>query len=370
MSNSNPERNLEVRYLISVPNRFSDSAGSMLDDSERQKLFQVSLKLGFLITFDKDHKYYFRRGKDITRIQIGALGDRIVDEEGIPYLDFNEFLNSEIESAINPEQDKDYLVGELKYNDSTPIQPAPQSIHNEARDLVTEAVDKVEKLLPSRIEPEIKIILKKAKEGVLVVKELPRTEAPSSEIISKLELRGAVIRPYNVILLDEDIFTNEEYTTAEKLHTVTHEVLHLISDSNLPNLLDEAATDVYAQRATGVDVDAKNLSGINHRLAYDLWHYLERKAGEVAAWQSYMEPAVFRVVRDKDTKKEVARSYTGLKLHDHMRQILDGKPVGESKWDTVLELIQVERILPATDLIYPLGLKIRSRMNYFNQFFR
>ncbi len=378
MRSTNPERNLEVYNEVPLPYYLSNLLNQEVQGEEQGEILGKMLALGFRVALgtEKRDKYYFQDGQNLTRIKIGPLGNQKSDEDGVPFFNTDEFLYPFIQGVINPQQDSRYLVDNYKYSDGTPIQLAPQAIQDQSKDLVAEAAEKVRKLFPGSIPPQYQIKLERAKNGVVVVKDLSRIGDHTlhlPKIIGalywlldksfKIETYGANIKPYDAIMLDEGVFTNNKISPAKRLETATHETLHLISDNNLPSLLNEGATDTYAQRAIGIDVNARNRATGDIRLGYDLWNYLEKQVGAAIVWQAYLDPSSFRVVRDKDTLEEIKRNYTGLKLHDLMRELLDGKPVGESRWDQALELMNDGNMLKATDLIYPLRLRLRNRIS-------
>lgn len=167
-----------------------------------------------------------------------------------------------------------------------------------------------------------------------------------------VDVNGLVVRPLQAIILNEGQFVKPE-KDKNLTQTAAHEILHVLAENSLPMLLDEAATDIYAERALDMSVNSQMRMGANFRLACELWHVIEKSVGSDIAFSAYMEPSLIKEVRRKPSDKIVERQFIDHPLHNILREQLGRYKSDKYTWDVILNLVEQKRVNEALKLFNP-----------------
>lgn len=323
---------------------------------------------------------YTRIGRWLRRVEFSSsLMPGSVEVPTFDYLTLLDSSGFRLEDVINPKADAEYLFRSLQ-EDGKPILARSDSDYQiKGMDLTKRACGLILDRYGDNLSPDQACKLERLPEGVVVVDSLnplikditeaidlsPTTrmilkalkKPPISRILKaniKFEVEGGTNKDLNsLILLKGIVDGNKE----KGLHTTTHEILHVISDGTLPQMLNEAATDLYAEAAIGESVGSEHRMTGGFRDAVEMWVNISRILGEQVTLEAYLEPSVVKKVIDPDSKKVVSSRLMGPTIHEIMYAELGEDKSGRSNWEKLLQLMEDKRISSSFDVLVP-----RSRL--------
>jgi len=282
-------------------------------------------------------------------------------EQSIPTVTVDELARKYGIGSILPHEDVKQLSADLG-NFGILLERSPEEFQEAAVQLTRRAADEIIARFGNRLDQDKHTLLAKIHEGVVVVKNLinlvpdiksvldlptmPKIDVGIIEVSLKpiADVQGMVIKPYHAVLLDESTLS-PKVSQDEQLSIVTHETWHVISDNNLPMLLDEAATDKLTERTWQSPGRSRYRMLWNYWIAYGVWQFVERITGEDAALQAYLEPGVIEETLDPSTEAVITTRIIDLDLHDRMREKLG------NNWDRVIEATKKKRMIRSVGVL-------------------
>lgn len=196
--------------------------------------------------------------------------------------------------------------------------------------LLNQGVIVISNLANQTIKSEIIFVLERFPEGTISLIPKPRRLTVSTY--------GLVVSRLTAVLLDETSFSRgiESFICG-------HEALHVVSEGNLPRALDEAITDILAERATSTGYAAEHRMGTKHEIAHKTCLLLEEVVGTPTLIEAYLKPAVVKETVAR-SGKTVRKQYVDSPLHEKMRAVLGNNWLGRSKWDKFIRLAEKDKI--------------------------
>lgn len=244
----------------------------------------------------------------------------------------------------SPAGDAATLASKPVYQDKI---SSDQNLQTTAVSLVTTAAQRIQERFGHRLESKHHLLLEHIQEGVLVINNQAEIVKSNGMIITTT-IEGEVVKPYNAVLLNGNQLQKEQLPQEENYHTAAHEVWHVLGENNLPELLNEALTDVLAERT--IDYPARQTRlGKSFRLAFKLLRQVEKITGADEVLQAYLNSPYIKVTVDLETRT-TTETFVDLPLHQHMRQILGRDKQGNDHWNQILDLIAARKLPEAYGL--------------------
>lgn len=380
LKNADLDTRIMVPLTIKIP-PLVDELAEVYKLSPR-KIMESALSLGLLFakyeldeSKDNETKLYFKHDENLERVKIFAKSEDEFDEDGVPtfQLGSNQPDIIDLEPTIDPSSDLNSLLRNYSFDrgkhyvlgtDPTQLEQVQQIAQISAAN--------IQRRFKNYLNPSALLKLDKIHEGTAVIKNLNEKD---QDILSNINLpyylkplltaifwladktigiklisktNGLKVQDYDAVLLDEGVFDRGNIP-----HIVTHEILHNIGENNLPELLNEAATDIYADRANDTDTHPENRLMTNFGRVFEIWKWIEQTAGEEVAFEAYLEPACIELTYHKEPFKIVSERFVGLKLHEIMREKLGQDSKGRERWDRAIDLIRANKIHAAYDIFFP-----------------
>lgn len=349
----------ETKYHVPLTDPFSLAFFEKIPISE----IEAMKKVAYLTFLGQLYQYSVRYPQLGPEPKVVNFDDNASATEEANLSDLLTLVGLPVSSFIHPERDKREIMARLNYANGQPLQVSHPDIQRAGSELVRSVAMGIERTFDTHLSPVHKAQLQAIPQGVTVVKRMrdliadPTTFADMSPATAQdvnvhWDIHGLVVSPFNALFLDEDFITDPHISDDEKKHTAAHETHHVLGQNNLPMLLDEAATDDFAQASTGFDVGSQYRMGKNFRIACHAWQHIKQRAGDNLAWQGYTEPACIRQTCDIRTQRVIASQFVGHPFHDHMRAELGTSIWRVNRWDRVLELTDQKRMVEADAILH------------------
>lgn len=279
--------------------------------------------------------------------------DKYLAESGLDYV-----------SIMQPNQHAAGLIKELHYRDGKPLMLAQEETQRQAQALIANIAKILETSFPSRINDRMSFKLKHIHEGVVVIQDLTSVVPMLHDILDLprayrflepvlrmyADVNGMVAKPYTAIILNDSLFSRFR-SAPDRQHAAAHETLHVICEGNLPMLLDEAATDYFADRVLNIHSNSdQRMSGAYVKVS-QIWRWIVSRIGEDLSWQGYAEPAVGKILVRKSDKRSISFEYVSSPFHDSLKEILGEDTQGRIKWNLIMELIANKQVDNAFKLL-------------------
>lgn len=340
------------------------------NDSEApfSKIIGNSIKLGLIVLADAP--IYVRRNGIDRRVVLTPQQD--VDEFGFTTIDPDaalEELGITLKSMIDPATDvKDLLESWSREK------PVHESRDLKLQDMAQREVRRAAMSLIDRFgryfTDEQLLKLERIHEGVAVVQNLtkhisnlssildiPKIQIPDQIMRFVCAIHGSVSLPFVAIVFDEAHLKSRRIerrkSKIDRSQTITHESVHIIGDGNMPMLLDEVATDDFADQINGQNSHSRERMTIGFRYIWDIWQWIKGQVDEETLLSAYTQPAVVEMTVDDKTDKVVSSRYLDHPFHDQMRDLLGEGRDGQPKWDEVIDLIGHKKGRQAYELMFP-----------------
>lgn len=256
------------------------------------------------------------------------------------------FDNRKIE--FSPELDaEDFKLEELGWDDFKKVELASQEFQDKGKALIERSAqligDKYHHLLPKHKTEHLGEFHK----GTIVVDGLDHVGLAGYKKSTQKALNsgfgkiyGVQCKPYQFVILDTAVIEKNEN---EQIATATHELWHALSDSTLPNYLDEAATDYFTESIIQTDSPKKNsLKDDDYESACELWDEIVSEVSVETALSAYLEPHIRKGEQDKKRGKVYEITLVDPSLHDILRIRL-GIHKNKYAWDSIINLLNKNR---------------------------
>lgn len=256
-------------------------------------------------------------------------------------------------TVIDPQADVAEVFPYLQVLSHNEIQKADNKLQQQARTLSDSLAEDVVEQFDNVLSPEQRIKLERILEGVVVVRNLKRFIKNPYDLTDltvrlpkwtqglvqvSIDVSGLVVRPYHAMFLDETIFNQQSLDPDNRNEIIRHEMFHTLSNNNLPMLLNEAATDIYAAADNPDSTAAKRMTG-NFASTHKLWQEVTKIVGPEVAFSGYSESSLIEYTLYAHNQHVIKKSYLGHPLHKMMQDQLGVDKHGNSYWDVILALV-------------------------------
>jgi hypothetical protein len=369
-------------YIVPVPrdqDLLSDfvevaHANNITPEVVRDKLIKLTSIILYSEQKDRSMALQFVGPKGTEPMEKLLTLRSVLDDPGDPNVwslrELEELFPTPKKAFPTPKEEAEWVLEEYK-RDGVDLRVSDQSYQLQAKEEVKKVTDQVVNTYAGKVPDESLSWLEDIEDGVVVVENLnsiiPRSssglysdkgehwlERLSKKFLERFGVKIRVygnsqvcgnIRPlYRTLLLDESIFTKLPQT--ERLNTIAHEECHLISaDPELPYLLLEAATDIYAEKALGYSANSKDRMSDNFRRTHGLWRWIEGLAGEQLALDGYVKPSIEEITVINGVISNI--HLFDNTLHTFMQERLGQDHNGTFQWDRIMTLIYHKKIMEA-----------------------